>query len=127
MAADLDYKIYLNTDDIRVAHHLARVVSQRGETAVTARGIEENGQAVVEVLISDWRAFPVIKVLETARASARKLNVEVTGGALGEVPLEALLAIVEQALLLFKLPVIAEVETREEHNLPNLPKINGDI
>lgn len=95
MAANLKYTLYLNTDDVRVAHHLAREVSQKGRTAVTARGKEEGGQAAVKVLIHDWEAFPLLRVLETVRAKAKQLNIEVTGGTLGAVPLEALLTAVQ--------------------------------
>ncbi|MBC7324308.1 MAG: hypothetical protein H5T99_03200 [Moorella sp. (in: Bacteria)] len=103
----LQYTLYLSTDDVRVAHHLARVLNQKGEGALVARGQESGGQGAVIVQLLDWQAFPLLKVLETARMAARIFNVRVCRGDLGPAPLPALLEVVRQTLLLDCLPVIA--------------------
>lgn len=103
----VDYTLYLSTDDVRVAHHLARVLNQRGDGAIAARGQEGGGETAVVVHLLDWQAFPLLRVLETALVAARPLNVKVNRGVLGPAPLEALLDVVRQTLLLDSPPVVA--------------------
>ncbi|KYH33873.1 hypothetical protein [Neomoorella mulderi] len=103
----LDYTLYLGTDDVRVAYHLARVLTQKGGGAISARGQEAGRQTAVVVHILDWQAFPLLRVLETVRVAARSFNVQVSRGVLGPAPREAILEVARQALLLDSLPVIA--------------------
>ena len=109
MAGHLEYTIYLNTDDVRVAHHLARVLTQKGGGAIAARGQEAGRQAAVVVQLLDWQALSLLRVLETARVAARPFNVQITGGTLGPAPLEAIMAVVQQTLLLDRPQVIVEI------------------
>ncbi|MDN5344244.1 MAG: hypothetical protein PWQ18_355 [Clostridia bacterium] len=104
----LDYTLYLSTDDLRVAHHLARVLNQKGGGAIAARGQEAGSRVGVAVRLLDWRAFPLLRVLDTARVAARPFNIHISRGELGPAPREALLAVVQEALLLETLPVMAE-------------------
>jgi len=106
MAEVLEYTLYLSSDDVRLAHHLARVLNQRGGRAITARGQEFGRGAAVTARINDWQEFPLIKVLETAQAAARPLNVQITGATLGPAPAAAILAVAQRALLLDRPPVI---------------------
>ncbi|BCV20057.1 hypothetical protein [Moorella sp. Hama-1] len=106
MPGFLEYTLYLSSDDVRVAHHLARVVKQRGGQAVNACGQESGRGAAVVVQLSDWQEFPLIRVLETVQAAARPLNVRVKGATLGPTPVAAILAVAQHALLLEHPPVI---------------------
>ena len=106
MAGILEYTLYLSSDDVRVAHHLARIVKQRGGQAVSACGQETEKGAAVIVRLNDWQEFPLILVLETVQAAARPLNVLVKGADLGPAPVAAILAVAQHALLLAHSPVI---------------------
>ncbi|MDN5326340.1 MAG: hypothetical protein PWP41_1036 [Moorella sp. (in: firmicutes)] len=124
MPGFLEYTLYLSTDDVRVAHHLARVLNQKGGGAVVARGQEGERGAAVVVRLFGWQEFPLVRVLETARAAARAFDVRIKGGALGPAPVEALLAVVQHALLLEHLPVIAGAIPREPSR--EAPVAKGD-
>ncbi|AOQ22607.1 hypothetical protein MTAT_14780 [Moorella thermoacetica] len=113
MPGFLEYTLYLSTDDVRVAHHLARILNQKGGRDVVARGQESERGAAVVVRIFGWQEFSLVRVLETVRAGARNYNVQVTGGNLSPAPVEALLAVVQHALLLDRLPLIAGATPRE--------------
>lgn len=106
MPGFLEYTLYLSSDDVRVAHHLARVLNQRGGQAITACGQEIGSRVAVVVKLNDWQEFPLIRVLDTVQAAARFLNVQIKGATLGPTPVEAILAVAQHALLLEHLPVI---------------------
>lgn len=108
MATALEYKIYLQTDDIRIAHHLTRTVNLKGGEAILAIGVEEAGRAVVHVTVYDWQRYSLLSIFETVRAGARQFNVDIVGGRLERVPVEALLSVVQQVLQLNNVPDIIE-------------------
>ncbi|MDK2816521.1 MAG: hypothetical protein PWR22_1150 [Moorella sp. (in: firmicutes)] len=109
----LDYTLYLSTDDVRVAYHLARVLNQKGGGAIAARGQEAGRETAVVVHLLDWQAFPLLRVLETVRAAARTFNIQISRGVLGPAPGEAVLEVARQALLLDSPPVIIAPEPGE--------------
>lgn len=113
MPGHLEYTLYLDTDDVRLAHHLARVLNQKGGGAIAAMGRGGEPGAAVEVRLFNWQEFSLMRVLETVRAGARSLNVRVIGGNLGPVPVEALLAVVQHALLLDHQPAIYGATPKE--------------
>ncbi|WP_258360675.1 hypothetical protein [Moorella sulfitireducens (nom. illeg.)] len=102
----LEYTLYLSTDDVRVAHHLAHILEQKGEGFIVARGQEAGPYTAVAVNVLDWRMFPLLRVLETIRAAARSFNVQVRRGDLGPAPLDAILEVAREVLLLDRPPVI---------------------
>ncbi len=103
----VQYTLYLDTDDIRVAQHVARVLNQKAGSAVGALGREDGSGIAVVVHLLRWREFPLRRVLETALVTLRPLNVKISRGVLGPAPLEALLDVVQQTLLLDSLPEVA--------------------
>ncbi|MDK2820622.1 MAG: hypothetical protein PWP31_587 [Clostridia bacterium] len=98
------YTLYLSTDDVRVAHHLAYVINQKGQKVVSAKGKDISQKAAVVIEVNDWKAFPLLRILENIKAVAKRFDVVVTGGSLDNPPLEALLEVSKEVLLLDKLP-----------------------
>ncbi|WP_338827310.1 hypothetical protein [Neomoorella thermoacetica] len=79
MPGFLEYTLYLSTDDVRVAHHLARILNQKGGRDVVARGQESERGAAVVVRIFGWQEFSLVRVLETVRAGPGTITSRLPG------------------------------------------------
>ncbi|MDQ7030309.1 MAG: glutamate formimidoyltransferase [Ardenticatenia bacterium] len=86
------FNVYLNTDDVEKARHIARAVraSSGGLQHVQAMGVLVDGQAQVSMNITDYRRTPLHRALELVRREAARYGLTVTHTELvGVAPLEA--------------------------------------
>lgn len=102
------FNLFLSTDDINVARHIARKIraSDGGLPAVKALGLYVAGQAQVSVNLTDYHVTPLHRVVEAVVAEATAAGVEVSHSELiGLVPQDAIFAAAAYALRLPELAV----------------------
>jgi glutamate formiminotransferase/formiminotetrahydrofolate cyclodeaminase len=97
------FNVYLNTDDISIAQHIARAVrhSSGGLRYVKALGLLVEGQAQVSMNLTNHARTPLQRVLELIRREAANLGAAVTHTEIvGLTPQQALLDAAEWYLQL---------------------------
>lgn len=97
------YNIYLNTDDVAVAKHIARAIrcSSGGLRSCKALGLLVGGRAQVSINMTDFRSTPLHRAFELVRAEAERFGtVPVESEVVGLVPEDALLDAAEHYLRL---------------------------
>lgn len=90
------FNVNLNTSDIEIAKKIAKAVrgSSGGFANVKALGVmlEETNHAQVSMNMTDYKASPLFRVLETIRREAERYGVTIAGTEIvGTVPMDALL------------------------------------
>ncbi len=88
------YNIYLTTDDVEIAHKIARAVrySSGGLRNVQAMGVLVEGLAQVSMNLLDYRKTPVFRVTELVRREAARYGVGIKSAELiGLIPQQALI------------------------------------
>jgi len=99
------YNVYLGTQELGVARKLARAVraSSGGFVNVKAIGlrVEETNQVQVSMNLTDYKSTPIRRVFRFLKQEASELGVPIVKSELvGLVPVDALLDVVRQELLL---------------------------
>ena len=92
-SALIAYNVYLNSDDVRVARHIARTIRQSngGFVGVKALGLQVDGRAQVSMNLTDYKRTPVHLVLEAIRREAARYGVLIAESELiGLMPQDAL-------------------------------------
>jgi glutamate formiminotransferase len=111
------YNVYLTTDDVSIARKISRAVrhSSGGLRYVKALGLSVGGRAQVSMNLTNYRATPVARVVETIRQEAARYGVAVHSSELvGLVPSEALLDAAQYYLQLHDLSPDQVLEQRLE-------------
>ena len=86
------YNVYLNTDDVDVARHIARAVrhASGGLRYVKALGLRVKGRAQVSMNLTNFRKTPVHRVMELIRREAARYGTSVHHSELvGMIPQQA--------------------------------------
>jgi len=87
------YNVYLNSSDVDVAKNIARAIrhSTGGLRYVKALGLEVDGLAQVSMNLTNYKATPIGRVVETIRREAARYGVNIHHSELvGLIPQEAL-------------------------------------
>ena len=88
------YNVYLNTDEVEIARHIARAIrySSGGLRFVKALGLLVEGRAQVSMNLTDFRKTPVARVVELIRREAARYGCAIVKSELvGLTPQDALI------------------------------------
>ncbi|MGJ3238470.1 MAG: glutamate formimidoyltransferase [Anaerolineae bacterium] len=109
------YNVYLTTDDVTIAHKIARAIrgSSGGLVGVKALGLLVKGRAQVSMNLTDYEQTPIYRVMELIRLEAQKLGTQIYESELiGLIPQDALLQTVSWYLQLPDLTTEQLLENR---------------
>lgn len=112
------FNVYLNTDDIQIARHIASAIRQSngGLSHVKALGLLVKGRAQVSLNLVDYKRTPLHTVMESIRREAKHYNVQITGSELiGLIPQQAMLDIATWYLQLDDFDARRVLENRIRH------------
>lgn len=107
------YNIFLNTDDVSIAKHVARAVrgSSGGLRGVRALGMLVGGRAQVSMNLVDYRHTPIHRAVDMVAREAAAYGAQVTAGELvGLMPEDAL---IEAGKVVLRLPHLADAQILE--------------
>lgn len=88
------YNVYLTTDNVEIAKHIARAIrhANGGLRYVKALGLLVNGRAQVSMNLTDFHKTPIHRVVEMIRREAARYGVAIESSELiGMIPQQALL------------------------------------
>jgi glutamate formiminotransferase len=88
------YNVYLNSQDVQIAKHIARTIraSSGGLVGVKALGLLVKGLAQVSMNLTDYQQTPIYRVMELIRTEAQKQGVNIDHSELiGLMPQDALI------------------------------------
>lgn len=87
------YNVYLTTDEVAIAEHIARAIRQSsgGLRYIKALGLLVDGRAQVSMNLTDFRKTPVARVVELIRREAARYGVAIHHSELvGLIPQDAI-------------------------------------